>query len=498
MNVAFAEAQPSDADTLVVGVLEDRTLTPSAAELDRTLGGMLTRAMGSGRFTGARDKLLDVVAPSGIAAARVVLVGLGKAAALDDLGVQSVGGALCARLNAVGARHAAILVDELAGTKVGSTPPAALVASAIRLRGYRFDKYQTKQKPEDKPTLERLTIVTKAAAAAAAAYGYLDKVVDGVFFTRDLVSEPANVIFPQALAEQARTLSALGVEVEILGDARMGELGMGALLGVGQGSVRESQLIVMRWNGGKTGDKPVAFVGKGVCFDTGGISIKPAAGMEEMKYDMAGAGAVIGLLKALAGRKAKVNAVGVCAAVENMPSGNAQRPGDVVTSMSGQTIEVINTDAEGRLILSDALWYTHTNFKPKAMIDLATLTGAVVVALGTYKGGMFSNNDDLAAKLAAAGGAVGEPLWRLPLGDEYDRDINSDIADMKNVGKNREAGSIAGAVFLQRFVGDTPWAHLDIAGMAWAKKDFPLVPKGASGYGVRLLDRLVRDNYEGS
>jgi leucyl aminopeptidase len=497
MIVAFADSQPADADTLVVGVLEDRTLTPSAAALDGTLGGALVRAMASGRFTGGSDKFLDVVAPAGTTAARVVLAGLGKPSALDDLALQSIGGSLCVRLNASGAKHAAVLVDELAGTKVGTTPPAAQLALAVRLRGYRFDKYKTKNKPEDKPTLARLTLVVKDPGRAESAFRILDKVADGVFFTRDLVSEPANVIYPASLAEQARSLTSLGVEVEVLGEERMRALGMGALLGVGQGSERESQLIVMRWNGGNTGDQAVAFVGKGVCFDTGGISIKPAAGMEEMKYDMAGAGVVIGLMKALAGRKAKANVVGVCAAVENMPSGKAQRPGDVVKSMSGQTIEVINTDAEGRLILSDALWYTRTQFKPKIMVDLATLTGAIVVALGAYKAGMFSNNDELAAKLVAAGLAVGEPLWRMPLGEEYDRDINSDVADMKNVGKNREAGSIAGAVFLQRFVGDTPWAHLDIAGVAWAKKDFPVVPKGASGFGVRLLDRLVRDNYEG-
>ncbi|PPR27839.1 MAG: hypothetical protein CFH38_00264, partial [Alphaproteobacteria bacterium MarineAlpha10_Bin1] len=293
-------------------------------------------------------------------------------------------------------------------------------------------------------------------------------------------------------------LSAVGIEVELLDEARMGELGMGALLGVGQGSRRDSYIAIMRWNGAADkNEQPVAFVGKGVTFDTGGISIKPSGGMEEMKYDMAGAGCVIGLMKALAGRKARANVIGVVGLVENMPDGNAQRPGDVVTTMSGQTIEVINTDAEGRLVLSDALWYTQKTFKPKFMVDLATLTGAIIVALGTYQAGLFSNNDELAERLTAAGKASGEELWRLPLGARYDKDINSDIADMKNVGKGREAGSITAAQLLERFVADTPWAHLDIAGMAWMKRgDDPIVPKGASGFGVRLLDRLVADYYE--
>ena len=276
----------------------------------------------------------------------------------------------------------------------------------------------------------------------------------------------------------------------------MGELGMGALLGVGQGSARESQLVVMRWEGASNDAPWLAVVGKGVCFDTGGISIKPAGGMEEMKFDMAGAGCVTGLMHALAARSAKANVVGIIGCVENMPSSTAQRPGDVVTTMSGQTIEVINTDAEGRLVLADALHYAVETFKPKQVIDLATLTGAIIVALGSYKAGLFSNNDDLAYGLVAAGDKVGEELWRMPLGDRYSKDIKSDIADMKNVGKAREAGSTAGAVLLERFVGDTPWAHLDIAGTAWVKSDEPLTPKGATGYGVRLLDAFVEEQYE--
>jgi len=312
------------------------------------------------------------------------------------------------------------------------------------------------------------------------------------------VSEPSNVKYPATIIEDIKELSQVGIDVEVLDEDRMTELDMGAILGVGQGSRRASYIAIMRWNGAaKADEQPVAFVGKGVTFDTGGISIKPSGGMEEMKYDMAGAGAVIGLMKALAGRKARANVVGVVGLVENMPDGNAQRPGDVVTTMSGQTIEVINTDAEGRLVLSDALWYTQKTFKPQFMVDLATLTGAIIVALGTYQAGLFSNNDELAERLTAAGKASGEELWRLPLGPRYDKDINSEIADMKNVGKGREAGSVTAAQLLERFVEDTPWAHLDIAGMAWMKRgDDPTVPKGASGFGVRLLDKLVADYYE--
>jgi leucyl aminopeptidase len=318
-----------------------------------------------------------------------------------------------------------------------------------------------------------------------------------VFFTRDLVSEPPNILHPEEFAKRARKLEELGVDVEILGEKEMTKLGMHTLLGVGQGSVRESQLVVMQWKGAKDkGAAPVAFVGKGVTFDTGGISIKPAAGMDAMKYDMGGAGTVTGLMHALAGRKAKVNAIGVIGLVENMPDGNAQRPGDIVKSMSGQTVEILNTDAEGRLVLADALWYTQGRFKPKFMVDLATLTGAIRVSLGLEIAGLFSNNDELAERLIAAGKAEGEELWRMPLNDRFDKMIDSPVADMKNIG-GQFGGSITAAAFLQRFVNKVPWAHLDIAGTAWAEEARGVTPKGASGYGVRLLNRLVADHYEG-
>jgi leucyl aminopeptidase len=282
----------------------------------------------------------------------------------------------------------------------------------------------------------------------------------------------------------------------VLDEKRLTELGMGALLGVAQGSVRPPRVVVMQYRGAAADVAPVAFIGKGVTFDTGGISIKPAGGMWDMKWDMAGAGVVIGLMRLLAARRARVNAVGLVGLVENMPSGNAQRPGDIVRSMSGQTIEVLNTDAEGRLVLADVLWYCQDRFKPKAMIDLATLTGAVIVALGHENAGLFANNDELAERLIAAGKAVGEHVWRLPLAETYDRAIDSDAADVKNIAGDRAAGSIIGAQFVQRFVNNVPWAHLDIAGVAWSKKDAPTVPKGATAFGVRLLDRFVADYYE--
>ena len=488
MEIKFAKSLPDDADTLIVGINEGRVLRPAAEEIDGLTGGAVTKAISSGRFTGKRDQAVDILAPTGVSAERIVALGLGDFDKIDALGRQRLGGNTAAHLNRVGAKHVAVL-SSVSGE-------AADFAHGVKLRSYRFDKYRTNLKDDDLPTFQKLTIVCDDPAAGEAKLARLDPVSDGVALTRDLVSEPANTLFPEEFARRASELSALGVDVEVMGEARMAELGMGALLGVGQGSARESQLVVMRWEGGGNDAPWLAVVGKGVCFDTGGISIKPAAGMEDMKFDMAGAGCVTGLMHALAARGAKANVVGIIGCVENMPSRDAQRPGDVVTTMSGQTIEVINTDAEGRLVLADALHYAVSTFKPKHVIDLATLTGAIIVALGSYKAGLFSNNDELAYALVGAGDKVGEELWRMPLGDRYDKDIKSDIADMKNVGKAREAGSTAGAVLLQRFVGDTPWAHLDIAGTAWTKSDEPLSPKGATGYGVRMLDLFVEEQYE--
>ena len=498
MKIAFVEPGRPKSGTVVVGVLEDRKLTPTAAALDRETGGALKRAIAASRFTGRKDDMLGVLAPPRLSVGRVLLVGLGKAAALDAAALHALGGGIVGQLNSVGESEASVALDGIDGMKLKPADAAANLAFGARLRAYRFDKYRTKEKPEQKPSLKSLAVMTREAAAARRAFVPLEEVTKGIFLTRDLVSEPANIIYPETLAAAARQLTRYGVRVEVLDERRMKRLGMGALLGVGQGSARPSRLVVMQWRGGGRGKgaEPVAFIGKGVTFDTGGISIKPSDGMWDMKWDMGGAGVVIGLMRALAGRKAKVNAVGVIGLVENMPSGTAQRPGDIVTSMSGQTIEVLNTDAEGRLVLADALWYCQDRFKPKFMVDLATLTGAIIIALGSEHAGLFSNNDVLAQRLAAAGAAVGEKLWRLPLNDAYDRMMDSDAADIKNISGGRDASSITAAQFLQRFVNSVPWAHLDIAGTTWSKKDAATVPKGATAFGVRLLDRLVAEHYE--
>jgi leucyl aminopeptidase len=496
MKISFAEPTLPKSGALVVGVYAEKKLTPTAATLDKQLGGALTRAIAASRFTGKKDETLAVLAPAGLALNRVVLAGLGKAAEIDVKQLENLGGIVLAHLNAGGEKEAAVALDALDGAKLSLAEAAARLAYGAQLRSYRFDKYRTTQKPEQKPSLQKLAILAAGAAAAKRAYQPLEEIAAGVFFTRDLVSEPANIIYPESLAAETRALTKLGVKVEILDEKRMQKLGMGSLLGVGQGSAKPPRLVVMEWKGGKADQKPLAFIGKGVTFDTGGISIKPAQGMEDMKWDMAGSGVVIGLMRALAGRKAKVNAVGLVGLVENMPSGTAQRPGDIVTSMSGQTIEVLNTDAEGRLVLADVLWYCQDRFKPRFMVDLATLTGAIIVALGHDNAGLFANDDVLAERLIAAGKAVGEPLWRMPLGESYDRELDSDAADVKNISGGRAAGSITAAQFLQRFVNKVPWAHLDIAGTAWSKKDTPTVPKGATAFGVRLLNELVAEHYE--
>jgi leucyl aminopeptidase len=498
MKFSFAEAAVPESGAIVVGVGEERTLTPAAAALDGTAGGALTRAMAASRFEGKKDQLLTVMAPANLSVGRIILAGLGKISDVSTLQLQNLGGSIVAALAGSGESEVAVLLGDIADLAVVPGEAAAQIAFGARLRSYRFDKYRTQLKPEQLPSLKKFTVLTDAVAAARKAFSPLDKVVDGVFFTRDLVSEPGNVIYPESLAEQAQALAELGVEVEILDDKKLKKLGMGALLGVGQGSARPPRLIVLRWNGAKKENAaPVAIVGKGITFDTGGISLKPGPGMEDMKWDMGGSGVVIGLMKVLAGRKAKLNVVGVVAAAENMPDGNAIRPGDILTSMSGQTIEVNNTDAEGRLVLADALWYTQERFKPSVMIDLATLTGAIMIALGSEQAGLFANDDGLAEQLIAAGKATGEHLWRMPLGDGYNKQIDSDVADVRNISGSREAGASIGAVFLQRFVNGTKWAHLDIAGMAWSKKDAATVPKGATGYGVRLLDHFVAAHFEG-
>ena len=486
LDVTFAKPALPKSGALVVLAGEDATPSGIWQQADEATGGGLTRAFAAAEFKGAKGKTCTVLAP-GAGLSRVVAVGIGKPAELSQRILEEAGGhAAAAVLREV---EVAVAADFL------SPEQGAQVSMGAALRAYRFDRYRTKEKADEKPRLARLTTLSGDPTAARGAWAPLQAAAAGVFLTRDLVSEPPNVLNPPEMAERCRKLTELGLEVEILGPKEMGKLGFGALLGVSQGSANEPRVVVMRWNGGQGSGKPVAFVGKGVTFDTGGISIKPAAGMEDMKWDMAGAGTVIGLMAALAGRKAKVDAVGLVGLVENMPSGTAQRPGDVVTSCSGQTIEVINTDAEGRLVLADVLWYCQQRFDPRFMIDLATLTGAIIISLGHEHAGMFSNDDELARRLEEASRASGERLWRMPLDEAYDKQIKSEIADMKNVG-GRPGGSITAAQFIQRFVNGKPWAHLDIAGTAWSTKDAACTPKGATAFGVRLLDRLVADNYE--
>jgi leucyl aminopeptidase len=498
MKIAFSKPESPTNGAYVVGISEDRKLTPSASALDKKTGGIVTRAMATTRFKGKKNEVLDIVAPKGVPFGRIVLAGLGKLDKLDANAAEGLGGTLAAHLNKVGETQATISVEQIPDAAIGPSVMAAHMAMGAKLRVYRFDKYKTREKDDSKPTLKSMNFLVTDVAAARKVHGPLDRVADAVSFARDLVSEPPNVLYPESLAERCKRLSAFGVKVDIFDEKQLEKMGAGALLGVGQGSQRPSRMVILHYNGApKAKDKrPVAFVGKGVTFDTGGISIKPSAGMEDMKWDMAGSAAVIGAVEALAARHAKVNVIGAIGLVENMPSGNAQRPSDIVRSLSGKTIEVLNTDAEGRLVLADVLWYVQDRFKPKAMYDLATLTGAVIVALGHEYAGIMGNDADLADKLIAAGEATGEKVWRLPLGEAYDRDIDSPAADVKNIAAGRGAGSIIGGQFLARFVNDVPWVHIDIAGVAWSGKDTATCPKGATAFGVRLLDRLVADNFE--
>ncbi len=480
-------------DTALVFAGEGAVLSPEAsAALGETVAAVERAAKGE-RFTGKALASIVLLAPPDTEAARVIVIGTGAADDGKPLDLSMLGGTA---MGLIGDKPATV-VFSLDG-RDSDAENAAEFALGLALRNYRFRKYKTKKDKDDeargKPA--GVTILVDDPAAARKAFKRRQAIADGVTVARDLVNEPPNVLYPASFAERAEKLGKLGVEVEVLEAKALRKLGMGALLGVAQGSVREPRVVVMRWNGAANEkDAPLAFIGKGVTFDTGGISIKSAGGMEDMKGDMAGAACVVGLLHALAARKARINAVGVIGLVENMPDGNAQRPGDIVTSLSGQTIEIINTDAEGRLVLADLLWYAQREFKPVFIINLATLTGAIMVALGTEHAGLFSNDDALSERLGEAGKATGEKVWRMPLAPEYDKLMDSKFADVKNAG-GRHAGSITAAQFLQRFVNDTPWAHLDIAGTGMGAPASAINQSWGSGWGVRLLDRLVADNYE--
>jgi leucyl aminopeptidase len=480
---------------LVVFCDEQLKFGPATRKALQPAADLVQRAASGERFKGKSGSVLDLVLPAGLKATRLIVIGTGKTADLKGRDFTKLGGIAGGRIPAAAA--AATVFAELA---TGAMKPdqAAALAFGIRVRGYSFDRYKTKRKDEDeKPARASIAVAVGDVAAARRAWTGRQALADGVVMARDLVNEPPNVLYPEEFARRAAALRRLGVAVEVLDERAMRRLGMRALLGVGQGSAHESRTVIMRWNGGKRGSAPVAFIGKGVCFDTGGISIKPASGMEDMKGDMAGAACVVGLMHALAARKAKVNAIGAIGVVENMPDGKAQRPGDIVTSMSGQTIEIINTDAEGRLVLADVLWYVAKRFKPKFMVNLATLTGAIIVALGHEHAGLFANDDRLAERLSKAGEETGERVWRMPLAPEYDKLIDSKFADVKNTG-GRYGGAITAAQFLQRFVDKSmPWAHLDIAGTAMASPQTDTNKSWGSGFGVQLLNRLVAEHYEG-
>ena len=454
--------------------------SPGFRRLDRLTRGALSRAAGSEAFGKLKPgEAMELAYPAGLAADTVLILRLARKA--DQAQARKAGAA-------IGKGHgteASLILAE-------AHPRAADIAFGLAMRAYDFDAHKTAEKPGKGP----VHLMANAPEEVARAAAPMAAVAEGVFLTRDLVNEPANVLTTHEFAARLAAMQELGLDVEILEEAELAKLGMGALLGVGQGSESPSKVVVMQWNGGKKGEAPFALIGKGVVFDTGGISIKPAAGMEEMTMDMGGAGVVAGVMRTLALRKARANVVGLVGIVENMPDGRAQRPGDVVKSMKGDTIEVINTDAEGRLVLADVLWYAQERFKPSGMINLATLTGAIIIALGHENTGVFSNNDGLCNAFLAAAKAEGEGAWRMPMGDAYDQKLKSRIADMMNVG-GRDGGAITAAQFLQRFVKpDVPWCHLDIAGTALLKSDSTLAPKGATGWGVMALDRLIRDRFE--
>ncbi|MCB1514421.1 MAG: leucyl aminopeptidase [Hyphomicrobiaceae bacterium] len=514
LEIAFAPlTKRTDAVTGLI-VAEGPNFGATGSTLDDTSKGNLSKAAEAADFKGKNKQALEVLAPTGLDIKRLVLIGSGKAADKIPNDWVMLGGTAVGQLTARKCEQASLIVEISDGTEETESEIAALIGQGAALRHYTFRKYLTrpgetengndgesaaaaKKSSARREGLHKLTIHCAQPDKAKAAFQRLRAIADGVMLARDLVNEPANMLGPVEFAAEAKKLEKVGVVVEILDDKELKKLGFGALLSVAQGSARPGRVAVMQWHGakGKKATKPVCFVGKGVVFDTGGISIKPAQGMEDMKGDMGGAACVTGLMHALAARKANVNAVGLIGLVENMPSGTATRPGDIVTSLSGQTVEVLNTDAEGRLVLADVITYAIDRFKPRFVIDLATLTGAIMVALGKEYAGVYANDDGLAKELSDASAATGEKVWRMPLDKAYDKMIDSKNADMKNIG-GRWAGACTAAAFIQRFVKDTPWVHIDLAGTAMASEANDINRSWGSGWGVRLLDRLVADNYE--
>lgn len=502
MDIKFFDLEGKFSGVMVFPVNTDLVLGDFLQRIDDTYEGAIVNAIKNADFKGKNGESISILGGIGDIK-RIILIGIGKGEedgennALDsEKAINNLGGSIYGLLNGAKISKARLYIENSIG---GFSPDfvAANIAYGALLKSYKYDDYKEKPKDSEKQHLMHLNVATSPKDNANHRFDDLSNVAKGVFFARNLVTDPPNHLYPESYAEECKMqLKPLGVKVEVLGEKEMKKLGMGSILSVGQGSEKETKIVIMQYNGAKKSDQPVAFVGKGVTFDTGGISLKPGANMGDMKYDMAGSAAVAGVIYALAARGAKVNAVGVIGLAENMPGSKASRPSDVVTSMSGQSIEILNTDAEGRMVLADALWYTQDRFQPKFMINLATLTGAMVIALGLHRAGTFSNNDELAENLYKSGESVNERVWRFPLGPEYDKQMDSPIADMQNISNMKGAGSITAAQFLQRFVNDTPWVHIDIAGTAWEDKGTAITPKGASGFGVRLLDRLVSDYYE--
>lgn len=490
MKIEFNKPVLPSAGVLAI-VVTTKNFDVFISDLDQKMSGQIKNIVEADDFSFSKGSVVSITCPQGTGLSKLHVIGADVEKLDNHYQQELLGTKIYTAFGKEQAESACVYIPEIA-----QADSSGIVASGLLLKSWSFPKYFTKKKPTEFCQLKAISVLTGYVAEASAKFAELEQVAEGVFLARHVISEPPNAIYPETFAAEAKKLEQLGVTVEVLGEQELEKLGFRALLGVGQGSARESKVVVMQWQGGAAGDQPIAFVGKGVTFDTGGISLKPSQDMDDMKWDMGGAGAVLGVMRALAGRKAKVNAVGVMGLVENMPDGNAQRPGDVVTSLSGQTIEILNTDAEGRLVLADALWYTQDRFKPSYMINLATLTGAIIIALGSDYAGLFSNDDALADMLAESGKAVGEKLWHLPMSEVYDKDIDSVIADVKNIGNGRSAGSITAAQFLKRFVNETKWAHLDIAGTAWDKKSNATYQPGATAFGVRVLNYWVKKHIE--
>lgn len=498
ISVKFQKSPTAKSGLAIVYIYENGKLSESAASLDKTSGGLISHAIkNADKFSGKFGETLSVMLPSKAGFDKVICAGLGKLSELSILKAEEIGGKLFVAVQAHGSAKASLLADDLKQKKTDSPEFAAHVAAGFKLRSYKFERYKAKKKGA-KP-FKNLVVIGNVHTKASKIFAYQGKLAEGVFLARDLVNEPPNTIHPPQYAKLIKKeLVPLGVKVEVLDEKKMKALGMGAILAVGQGSEQKPRMVIMRWNGAKakSAKGPIALVGKGVTFDTGGISIKPSAGMDEMKMDMGGSAAVVGTMKAIALNKMKANVVGIVGLAENMPSHNAYRPGDIIKSYAGKTVEVLNTDAEGRLVLSDCLTYVQKKYKPEAIIDLATLTGAMMVALGHEYCGTFANDDKLWKGLEKASADTGEKLWRMPLDKEWKKQMVSQVADLKNMGGSRFAGACTAAGFLEHFIEDgTSWAHMDIAGTAWVKKDQPTVPKYGTGFGVRVLEKFIADNY---